>query len=453
MSETRTLAQFAARLRYADLPAAVAGKAQELAQHAWGVQLAGSTLPVSQAACRYVVAQGGTAESTVVNHALRTSAVNAAFLNGVFGHAFEMDDNHAPTSIKGGCVVVPAALAIGERQRSSGREFLAALAAGYEVMVRVALSVMPVMLQRGHQPTGTCGAFGAAVVAGRLLGFDEKTMLHALSIAAAHTGGLVEAPASGRGDLKRIYGGMAAANGIRAALLAMAGVTGPQTMLEGEKGFCRAFGDAVNLRALTANLGSEWQLPHAHYKIYAQDGFLQPMTQALERIVERHKFAPQDVAEVRVGASREAQYWVGVIREPADLTSAQFSASFSLALFLVKRGAGFAEYTEDSLRDPAILELSRRIRMEVDDEIETEFQKTRPRGARVTVRLRSGQTHTELVPALRAMTAEQLERKFMRLAGAALEPARAERLMAAARELPALRDVSSIAALLCREAA
>lgn len=450
MSETKQLAEFAAQLRFSDLPPAVVEKAKEFILHAWGVQLAGSTLPLSKSIYRYIRSQGGTAESTTLNYGLKTSAANAAFANGAFGHGFEMDDNHAMTSVKGGCVVVPAGLAMGERQVSSGKDFILAVVAGYEIMVRVALSVTPVLMQRGHQPTGSCGPFGAAITAGKLLGLGESGLLHALATAAVHAGGLVEAPASGRGDLKRIFGAMAASGGIRSALLAEAGLTAPATMLEGERGYCRAYGDSVNMPALTAGLGSKWHLLDAHYKVYAQDGFLQPMTEGLERIVKKHKFGVDDIETVKIGASKEAQYWVGVIREPKDITSAQFSGAFSLAMFLVKGDAGFLEYTDESLRDPEIIKLSRRVEFEVDDEIEAEFKKTRPRGARVTVRLRSGETFIELVPSLRALTAAEVEAKFRKLASAGLPEEQCERVVSAVHDLTEVRNVAMLSPLLTR---
>jgi 2-methylcitrate dehydratase PrpD len=448
MSETLQLAQFATDLRYEDLPAAVVARAEELTLHAWGTQLAGSTLPLSRGVHRYALAQGGVPESTVIRDGLRTSAATAAFVNGSYGHGFEMDDNHAATAVKGGCVVVPTALAIGEQQGAGGKAFITALVAGYEVMTRVGLSVTPVLMQRGHHATGTCGPFGAAIAAGRLLGFDAATMVHAIGIAAGHAAGLVEAPASGRGDLKRIFGGMAAANGIRSAQLAQIGLTAPVTMLEGERGFCRAYGDAVRMPALTAGLGSTWQLLEMSYKVYAQDGFLQPMTAGLERIMTRNGLKGEDIAEVRVGASREAQYRVGVIREPKDLTSAQFSASFSLGLFLVKGAAGFQEYTEASLHDPAIHAMGRKVKLEVDDEIEQEFQRTRPRGARVTVTTRCGKAYSELVPRLHAMTADEVDAKFRRLATVAVSVERADAIIATTRALREVPDLRRVAPLL-----
>ena len=451
MEYTRHLARFAAQLRYADLPSAVIEKAKEIALHAWGVQLAGSTLPWSKAAYRYVQSQGGVPQSSVINYDLKTSAFNAAFVNGTFGHGFEMDDNHAATGIKGGCVVLPTCLAVGEQQGSSGQDIILATVVAYEVMTRVGLSVNPTLLNGAHHPTGSCAPFGAASAAGKLLGFDDTTMLHAISIAAGHSAGLGEAPASGRGDLKRIFGGMAASNGIRSALLAREGLTGPVTMLEGKRGFCRAFGDTTKLSALTAGLGTQWQILRVHYKIYAQDGYIQPMTEALDRILKEHEFKAEDIEEIRAGTNKHALDVVSLIREPKDLTSAQFSANFSLALFLVKGNAGFQEYTEETLVDPKIVDLSRKIRIELDPEIEDEWQKTRPRGARVSVRLKSGKTYTECVHMLRSMSAADVVNKVRRLATVVLDAEQSERLITTVQNLDALQDLSTLVPLLVRE--
>src|SRR6185503_16204078 len=110
---------------------------------------------------RWIRSQGGIPESTIVNYGLKTSAASAAFVNGTFGHGFEMDDNHAAAAIKGGCVTVPAIMAMGEQQLSSGTEFILAMVTAYEVMTRISLSMQPDLMKGSHHPSGTCGPFGA----------------------------------------------------------------------------------------------------------------------------------------------------------------------------------------------------------------------------------------------------------------------------------------------------
>jgi len=441
---SRQLAQFAAQLKYTDLPEAVITKAKEIALHGWGVQLAGSTLPWAKAVYRYVRDQGGTPQSTVLRFGLKTSMVQAAFANGTFGHGFEMDDNHSATSTKGGCVIVPAALAAAEHQLSSGKEFIVATVIGFEVLTRIARSVMPHVYQ--HHPTGACAPFGAALAVGRLFGFNETLMLHALGIAGSHSSGLQESPPSGRGNIKRIFGGLAASSGVRSALLAREGITGPATILEGDRGFCRAFGDDSKLQMLTAGLGSDWEILKVHYKVFAQDGYIQPMSEALTRLVREHGFGPDDVEEIIAGTNAHAHgHVIGRIREPDDLTSAQFSANFSLALLLVKGGADFFTYTDENLLDPQVKALSQRIRTEIDEEIDQEWHKTRPRGARIRVRLKSGKTLTEYVHNLREMSPGDVDAKVMRLAAVALDEKACERLVQTGRRFEDVRDVGSFA--------
>lgn len=452
MSNIEEIADFAHSLSYSELPQTVVDKAKEIVLHAWGVQLAASTLPWSKQVFRFVRSQGGNAESTVVNYGHRTTAINAAFVNGAFGHGFEMDDNHAATGVKGGCVMVPTALAVGERQLATGKDVITSVVAGYEVETRVALTVRTGLNARGAHPTGGTGAFGAATVASRLLNMSQVQTAHALAAAGAQTSGLNEIPASGRGHLKRTFGGMAAAGGIRSALLAREGLTAPMTTLELNSGFTRLFDvDADTIGQLTAGLRSEWQILNVHYKIYAQDGYIQPISEALSRIRADSRFDADQVEVIRIGTSKYARdEIIGAIREPRDLTDAQFSANFSAALFVVAGGAGFNEYTDENLRSERVRDLSNRVVVEVDEEIDSEHERSRPRGARVTVRLRDGLEITERVDHLRRLTGPELDEKFFGLAQAVLPQNRCEQLAEMAHSLESVRDISLVAPLLTR---
>jgi 2-methylcitrate dehydratase PrpD len=453
VSNTERLAGFATELQFADLPEEVVHKAKELTLGALGLQLAASTTPWSKVVYRYMQSQGGTPQSTVVNYGLRTSASNAAFANAAFGHGFEMDDNHAQTSLKGSAVAIPTAMAVGEQRLASGRDYITALVTGYEVMIRAVKTIAPSLWSRGNHPTGHVGALGAAVITGMLHQLDRATLTHALGSAANHMVGFQEVPSSGRGHIKRIYGSMAAAGGIRAALLAAEGMTGPATTLDMGSGFLRSMdvkeGDAGNL---TADLGSTWHILDVHHKIYAQDGFIQPMSEALERIRATHSFNIDDIDEIWVGTNTRAKNEVvGFITDPQTIIDAQFSANFGVALFLVKGGAGFLEYTEENLRDPKIRELSKRVVLEVDDEIEREFQSVRPRGAKVVIRLKSGKELKEHVHNLRSMTPDDVDAKFRTLSTVVLDKDRSERLRHEILNLEGITNMAQLRPLLVQQ--
>jgi 2-methylcitrate dehydratase PrpD len=450
LSRIRELARFTTGRTFDGLPPAVAAKAAEIARHSWGVQLAASTLPWSELVRRVAVADGGAPRSTVVNHGDRLPAAAAAFVNGSYAHGFELDDNHSRTGMKSGCVAVPTALAVGEQRHSDGRDVLTAVAVGCELMVRVGLAIRRGRTRRGGHATGTVGALGAAAVTAVLSGFDEDTCAQALAGAANNVVGSTEAPPQGRGHLKRTFGGTAAAAGIRAAHLAEAGLTGPESMLDDGRGLLRAFDvDGAAAAALTAGLGTTWEFLDTHYKIHAQDGYIQPMSEALRLIRAAHEFAVEDVEEVRVGTNSHAFHdIVGPIRDPRDLTDAQFSANFSVALYLVTGGASIDEYTLENLHDPVIRALSDRVTLYLDDDIERDFQARRPRGARVTVVLRSGRELAATVPDLRTQTPAELDAKFLRLAARVLPRAERERLLATTHRLQDVPDIGELARLL-----
>jgi 2-methylcitrate dehydratase PrpD len=455
MDVARRLADFAVSLRHEDVPTEVVGKAKDLVLNTIGVQLAAAALPWSRIVSEFGKTQGGPKESMIVSEGWRTGAANATYVNGCFAHGFELDDNHHGSAIKGGSVVVPSALAVAEREHRSGEELLTALVAGYEVMVRVAQAARSGMKARGNHPTGTVGGIGAAVVAGKLLGLDLTGMTNAIAIAAGVSGGYAEVPTKGRGDLKRTFPAAAAFHGVRSAMLARTGMTAPATTLDPGYGFARSFDvTAEALARVLPGLGSTWELLECHFKIYAQDGYIQPMTEALEAIQrERHLDHPR-IASVRVGTSKRAyEEIIGPIREPKTLTDAQFSANFSVALYLVTGGAGFDEYSEQNLSDPRITDLAARVAVEVDDRIEREFERRAPRGARVTVTLVSGEVIEHYVDDLRHLTAEELRTKFVHLASRAMPPTEADLLAGDILHLDEVGDMAEFTARLVRRPA
>lgn len=450
MTTTEQLAHFITHLQYADLPEAVVLKAKQLTTDALGAQLAASTLPWSKSVYRFVQQQGGTQESTVVNYGMRTSTINAAFANCAFNHGFELDDNHGRTHVKGSSVTVGTTLAVGEQRHSSGKDFITALVIGYELMFRISMAIRPKAFERSHHPTGTIGAIGAAAITAKLHGMTHETTTHALGGAANNMSGFAEVSTSGRGHIKRIYGAMAATGGIRAALLAAEGMTGPKTTLNFGSGMFRSFEvDEETVNSLTEGLGEKWEILDVYHKVYAQDGFIQPMSEALELIREKHEFDVDDIDRIWVGTCKRAKNEVvGLVTHPTNLTDAQFCASFSVAQYLVTGGAGFNEYAEENLKDPRIIALSEKVVLEIDDEMESGYQRARLRGAKVVITMKSGEEFAEKIENLRPMTAQDLDTKFRALSQAVMDQEQSERLLNRLHRLEEVRDVSALLPLL-----
>ncbi len=446
MEETTRLADFIHNLRYEDLPDEVIEKAKDLILDQFGVQLAASTKPWSKAVCRLVKDWGGKAESTVVNYGDKIPAPNAAFANGAFGHGFEIDDSLKRATIHPGCVVVSTALAMGERERISGADFILAVVIGFEVLGRIALAVSPGLTLRGHHPTCTVGTFASAAMTSKILHFDKATLVNALSIAGSYSSGLI---VSTGGHLKRIYGGVAASGGIQAALLAKEGITGTSDVLEGRLAFCHAFSDSVRLEEVTADLGQEYRLMEIMHKYHAADAHVHPMIDAATDLAQEHNIDPYNVEEIIIGTNKFiASRSIVSVSQPRDAVTAQFSGAFSVALRLVKGGNGFNDYTDENFQDPRITNLASKARVIVDDQVERDFP--RVRAATVSIRMKDGAIYKKKAEDLRSLTRDELEDKFRSLATVVIPLEKAEQLLKTTREMESLTDVSTLSRLLTR---
>jgi aconitate decarboxylase len=257
---TRQLATFVSELSYNELPQEVIELAKTCILDALGSIFLGATLPWGKIMTEYVKSVAGRPESIVIGSNERVGAAHAALANGTMGHGFEIDDVLICALHHPGVVVVPAALAMAERENSTGKELLAAVVAGYEVMNRVGKAVgTESHVMRGFLPTGTNGPFGAAAAAGKLLHLTGDRMTDALGIAGNQSGGLFEGVKEGR-MTKRFAAGWAAQNGIIAADLAKLGFTGSSTVLEGEWGYLKAFSDGADPSPLAKKLGESFNI-------------------------------------------------------------------------------------------------------------------------------------------------------------------------------------------------
>lgn len=449
MSETRELAAFAAHLSFESLPPSVVGKAKELVLDQLAIQIGVSHKPWLRIAYEYVQACGGRAEATIAGFGDQTNAEQAAFVNGTFGHGFELDDVYAPALSHPGPVVVPAAMAVGEREGVSGREFIAALVAGYEVMGRVGEALSPTYLYRGFHPTSASGAVGAAAAAGRILKFDERTLVNALAVAASFLSGLTECYHSG-GEVKRYHAGIAASGGVRAAGLAQRGLTGPPTVLEGRLGI-RALTDSFRVEPLVEQLGQRFVMSNIWQKRYSCNGMLHAPLDGLEALRARHQIEMATIDEVIVGSNRHALQEIGGIRVPTDIFGLQFSVYYALAIQLVRGRNVAADYSEETLRDPAVAEMATKVRLEVDPHIDSLFPGKI--GGRVTIVLKDGQRFSQTVedckgtPGNPMTEGERLE-KVREVAGLVMASEKVERLIETVNDLERVADLRDVARLL-----
>ena len=226
---TEKLATHVSAVRFADIPPEAIEKAKDCLLDQIGVELIGSTLEWNKIAYRYVADMGGRGESTVINYGDKTPTLDAAFVNATFGQGCELDDVGFAAGGHPGAATVPVAFAVCEKYPCTGKDFLAAVVVGWDVMYRLLLAVRPSAGKRGFHSHGIGAPFGAMTTAARLMGLNNGQILHAFGIAGMHSSGTMEYDQTG-GEVKRVIAGIAARGGIQAAMLAQLGLTGPRRL-------------------------------------------------------------------------------------------------------------------------------------------------------------------------------------------------------------------------------
>jgi 2-methylcitrate dehydratase PrpD len=314
---------------------------------------------------RVAAAAGGAQEATVLGIERRLPAASAALANGTRFHALDFDDTHEAGICHVSAVVAPAALAVGEAVRATGAEVVDAYLAGSEVALRIAVAAAPGLYARGFHPTSVCGAFGAAAAAARLRGLSAAEATSALGIVGSFASGLFAYLSDGSAT-KPLHAGWAAQAGVQAAALAAEGATGPATVLEGRFGLLASHTDAVvGLDDVTRDLGTRWEIGRVALKPYPACHFLHAATWACGRLADDHRLAPEDVAHIDVRVAAEG---VALVLDPLDGKhrpstpyDAKFSAPFTIAHQLVHGQVDLRSFSEERIRDPAVLALARRV--------------------------------------------------------------------------------------------
>jgi 2-methylcitrate dehydratase PrpD len=381
---TRELAGFLTSATFADLPANVVADAKRAVLDWLGSALAGSIEAPARMAQGVVRGLGISDEATVFS-AARASAAGAALANGVASHILEFDDVHKASTLHAAAPVIPAALAVAEREHADGCAFLLAVALGYEAALRVGEAVNPSHYRFWH-PTGTAATFGSAAAAGSLLGLDAGRMLDALGTAGTQAAGLWEFNADGAMS-KHLHPGKAAFNGVLAADLAKAGFTGATRILEGERGFFRAMSEGFDASRITDGLGERWKISENCYKMHSCCGHTHT---AIDVALELREAARQR----GITAIDIETYGPGfeIVKEtdPRTPYQAKFSLAYCVAAAFVEGRVGLEQFSadrfgEDGLPDQPIRFLLPKIHIAVADDLTAKYPRAWP--VRIAVKL------------------------------------------------------------------
>jgi 2-methylcitrate dehydratase PrpD len=450
MGITEELADFSASITVARLPAAVVERSRLLVLDLIGNAVRARHDCESTPALLAAVDALGLARGNghVFGDPRGYSPAAAALLNGALAHSLDFDDTHAAATLHPGAPVIPAAFAAAQMTRASGAEVLAAVVAGYEVVCRVALA-LPAgdHYQRGFHPTATCGAFGAAAAAARVLGLDAKAVSSALGIALSQCAGSLQFLVDGAWT-KRFQVGWAAMAGLSAAALARAGFKGPAAALEGKHGFLAAYAPTPKPARVVENLGSVYELMSTALKPYPSCRYGHAgIDAALDLRAEQH-LAPQDIESVTYGLSRAGMLLVGAPAakkaDPQSIVDGQFSAPFVLSVAFATGRMNLESY--QLLHDPVIRRLMACVSCEYDAEIEAEFPANM--SGKVTVRTRRGEFVRKVVVPRgepgNFLSQQEVLAKFLSLAGPVLGRERSGKLADAVLEIDRAAGIDSL---------
>jgi 2-methylcitrate dehydratase PrpD len=307
---------------------------------------------------------------TALGHAGGFDAFGAALVNGTAAHGEDYDDTFEGGPVHSGAVVVPAVLAACERERLGGDRLLLGIVVGTELLCRLSLVAPQATHKAGFHPTSVFGAVAAAGAVTAALRLPREAIVSALGVAGSMASGIIEYLAEGTWT-KRMHAGWAAQSGLRAALMARGGFLGPRTVLEGEHGFFRAFAPSVapDFTRLLTGLGDTWVMQTIAFKPYACGTMTQPFIDCAIALAEDEVRA-NDIADIEceVAEGTVHRLWepLAAKRRPATPYAAKFSTPFCMAVGFLDRKAGFAQFTESRIQDPAVLALASKIRYAIN---------------------------------------------------------------------------------------
>jgi 2-methylcitrate dehydratase PrpD len=387
------LAAFSVGARSRPLPPAVQRTVALLLKDIAGLCVAARRTDYVQAALSSV---SGTGRCTVIGHDVRATPYDAALVNGTAAHGEDYDDTFEGGPVHAGAVIVPAVLAIAEDRGLSGDAVMRGCAVGIEILCRMSLVAPQATHRASFHPTAVMGAPAAALAVATCLDLPPPQVANALGISGSLASGIIEYLADGS-STKRLHAGAAAAAGIRAALLASGGFTGPATVFEGQHGFYKAFAPSLapDFKPLLERLGQDWVTQTVAFKPHACGTMTQPFIDcavAAAEELDRRGLGINDIESVlcSVGQGTVHRLWepIALKRSPPNGYAGKFSTPYCVAAGFIDRRAGLGQFTDERVRDPALLALAARVSYVVDPADEYPRNYT----GRLQVTLRDGTT-------------------------------------------------------------
>jgi 2-methylcitrate dehydratase PrpD len=380
----------------------------------------------------------------VVNQLWKTDISRAALANGAMIGAFECE----PLTGSHACgTVLPAALALCQRDHRDGKDFLLAIALGFELSGRLNRTAVGLESTRGFHNPGIQGPFGAAAAVGKLYDFDAATLASALGLAGSCAAGLLEFAWAGD-DTKRVHLGRASSMGLESALLARKGLHGPVTVIEGRYGYFNAFSEPTDIAKLTEGLGKNWLIQPASHKAFATHVTHQAVVQAIQELKREHGFDPKAITHVSIRGAHRILEDRHSVRDPMTVMGGQYSLPFTAAVALTRDMSDPLVYNDAAVKDPLVRTLAKDMELIVDKSLHDLFP------AEVTI-VCGGKTFKKVTSAHKGSPHNPLTwadacEKFSRYTRSLIGDAQAKAIMDAVADIDNQSDMARIATLLAK---
>jgi 2-methylcitrate dehydratase PrpD len=410
--------------------------------------LIGASMQWNQPVYRFVKDTKSGGPARIIKYGDRVPLDDAVLVNGTFAQGCELDDYYDQGGGHPGAASVPVILALAQKQRVSGPELITAMVAAYEVGWRVGRALLPELMRRGYHAQSTVGVFIAAAAAGKILRLNPVQMTHALAIAGSHAGGTMEYDQTG-GEVKRLHNGMACCGGLRSALLAQLGLTGPPTIFEGERGILKVMSGGCDVEPIVKDLqpgSGSLALYHAAMKRFPVNASQHSPIELLDNLVRANNIEPRQVVKIEVSLNEGVLLHGGTIYQPKEVIEAQFSLRFSLALRLLQGNNDLRHYLDSALwSDSAMLEVGKKIDLFADPTAvgqrrfacQMKIQLTDKREVSGSLAAPKGGYNNPLTP-------DELHQKFYRLGRSALNEEKLGAIVAGVERIESADDIGAI---------
>jgi len=449
---TQTLSEWACRLRYEDLTADAVDAAKRFLYDSIGCALGGYRQEDCHMVLEFVRQMGGADQCTCIGTGHRTSAENAALFNALAIRAMDYNDIYWKADPCHPSDILPAATSIAEWKGLDGRDLIVGIVLAYEMEMRYCEAGEPGIREKGwHHATLT--AFVSPMVAARMLGLTAAQMQHAIGISASHSCTLGAVTAGKLTMMKNTVDPMATQAGVRAALLAQLGYTGPEHVVDGKEGLVKCMGPKWNLNRLTDGLGERFKIVECGMKFYPIEALSHSPTTATLKLVHEHGIKPADVAEIRVETIARA---ADILSDPAKYRptskeTADHSLPYCLAVAVADGQVTPRQFTNERINDPALHPLMDAMKAVANPEFESLFPASQP--SRVTITTKAGRSYSARVDVPKGDyrdpgTMEDIEVKFNALASETFTPARCGRIRDAVMSLDKLSNTGDLMRLL-----